>query len=781
MENFIGQQLGNFRIISLIGSGGFATIYLGRHIHLGYPVAIKLLTVCETDEDRRAFLSEARSLAELSHPHIIRVFDYNIYSDSGMPYLIMDYAPNGSLRRRHPTGSIIPLAQVVSYVRQIADGLQYVHDHKLIHRDIKPENMLVGKNNEILLGDFGIALPYTNTKSLILQNVAGSASYMAPEQINGHPHVASDQYSLGVVVYEWLSGSRPYKGSFAEVISQQRFSELPSLREKNPRISPEIEQVMQIALTKDPQLRFASVSTFANALQQTASRTQRIPVPPSPNIFDQPRHVVVPRSQSDLKGTGDTPVSTPQVLQSFPPSSTAPLSSGEIPTDVRPTKRSDPITPFPETYPAPLQSLTGADERAEQDSPVPDTFGVSSARKPFLSRRSLVITGAATLGIAATLSGTWLWLQYGPSNPSRVQSPTTTVPPAKIISSKWTMFGADPEHTHVIPDERKLNTTTVKNLKEHWHTSLGGSISFSSPLVIDNVLYVGSTNFNFYALYAHDGRRLWKFDTANSIYSSPAYNYNHIYFGSTDRSVYAISKAGKLAWKFSTGGGIFSSPLIVNSILYIGSWDSQFYALDAETGQKIWSTPTENSIMSSAAFADNTVFFGSNDKNIYALNASTGEVRWKVPTGDEIIASPAVVDGVVYIGSKDTYLYAIDAQSGKKLWTAPTYGLIQSSPAVWNNSIYVGSKGASLWAFSKNGELLWQKPISQEIASSPTIANGVIYVGAWDQHIYALDTSDKGNILWRGPTSDAIESSPTLAQGNVYIGSRDGSVYAYGL
>ena len=96
MENFIGQQLGNFRIISLIGSGGFATIYLGRHIHLGYPVAIKLLTVCETDEDRRAFLSEARSLAELSHPHIIRVFDYNIYSDSGMPYLIMDYASQAS-------------------------------------------------------------------------------------------------------------------------------------------------------------------------------------------------------------------------------------------------------------------------------------------------------------------------------------------------------------------------------------------------------------------------------------------------------------------------------------------------------------------------------------------------------------------------------------------------------------------------------------------------------------------------------------------------------------
>src|SRR5262249_6646402 len=160
--------------------------------------------------------------------------------------------------------------------------------------------------------------------------------------------------------------------------------------------------------------------------------------------------------------------------------------SGEPPIDASPAKRSDPITPFPETNLAPLQPLAEADEQAEQDLLAPGIFVVSPARKPFLSRRSLVITGAATLGIAGT--GIWLWLQYGPSNPPGwLLAPTPTVPPAIRLSSKWTMFGVNPEHTHVIPDERKLNTTTVKNLKEHWHTHLGGSISFSSPLVIDNV------------------------------------------------------------------------------------------------------------------------------------------------------------------------------------------------------------------------------------------------------------------------------------------------------
>jgi outer membrane protein assembly factor BamB len=738
-------------------------------------VAIKLLTVCQTDEDRQAFLNEAHSLAELSHPHIIRIFDYNIHSASGVPYLVMDYAPHGTLRKRHPTGFVVPLTQIVIYVRQIADGLQYAHDHKFIHRDIRPENLLIGKNNEILLSDFGIAFQYTITKSLILQEVAGRASYMAPEQFNGQLHEASDQYALGVVAYEWLSGSCPYKGSFSEIVSQHMFSEIPPLREKNPALSPEVEQVIQIALTKEPQLRFASVSAFANALQEAASITKKNPVPSWPNISDQHTPLIAPRSLSDSKER-EAPILITQTSPSLPPSSIPPTASGETPVDAKPTKRSDPITPFPATYPEFLQPRTGADELAQQAPPALDTFVVSPGRKPFLSRRSLVIAGVTTLGVAGTLGGIWLWLQSG-----GVLHPTSTVPPATTVSSKWTLFGANPEHTHVIPDEQKLSTTTVKNLKERWRTSLGGSISFSSPLTIDNVLYVGSTNFNFYALNANDGRQLWKFETGSSIYSSPAYDRDRIYFGSVDHSVYAISKAGKLVWKFPTQGGIFSSPLIVNGILYVGSWDSQFYALDAATGKKIWSTATGNSIMSSAAFANNTVFFGSNDKNIYALNATTGEVRWKVLTGDEVVASPSVVDGVAYIGSKDAYLYALDALSGEKLWTAPTYGQIQSSPAVWNNSIYVGSKGASLWAFSKNGDLLWQKSISQEIASSPTIANGIIYVGAWDGNIYALDMGNKGNILWHGPTSDAIDSSPTLAQGNVYIGSHDGSVYAYGL
>src|SRR5437764_11405809 len=122
------------------------------------------------------------------------------------PFLVMDYASDGTLRQKHAKGVPLPLTIIVAYVKQVAGALQFAHDEKLIHRDIKPENMLLGRRNEILLSNFGIALVAQSSRYQSTQEMAGTMAYMAPEQIQGKPRPASDQYSLGVVVYEWLSG-----------------------------------------------------------------------------------------------------------------------------------------------------------------------------------------------------------------------------------------------------------------------------------------------------------------------------------------------------------------------------------------------------------------------------------------------------------------------------------------------------------------------------------------------------------------------------------------------
>jgi serine/threonine protein kinase len=267
MVDYRGQRLGNYQLTRLLGEGGFAQVYLGEHIYLGTQAAIKVLNP-QLATDLDSFRAEARTIARLVHPNIVRVLEFGV--EGNTPFLVLDYAPNGTLRQRHPKGTILPLPTVVSYVKQVTEALQYAHDEKLIHRDVKPENMLLGRSNEVLLSDFGVALMAQTMRDQSIQNVAGTLPYMAPEQIQGQPRRASDQYSLGIIVYEWLTGERPFDGSLTEIISQQLAVSPSPLRTKMPTVALAVERVVMTALEKDPEKRFANIRAFALALEQAS-------------------------------------------------------------------------------------------------------------------------------------------------------------------------------------------------------------------------------------------------------------------------------------------------------------------------------------------------------------------------------------------------------------------------------------------------------------------------------------------------------------------------------
>lgn len=206
-----GQQLGNYRLTRLLGLGGFAQVYLGEHVYLKTLAALKVLDTELSEQDAASFVQEAQTLARLSHPHIVRVLDFAV--ENGTPFLVIEYAPHGTLRQRHPKGTRLPLEVIIQYVQQIADALQYAHDQRLIHRDVKPENLLLNERFDILLSDFGLGMFARHTLSQSFQEIAGTPFYIAPEQIQGKPRPASDQYALGIVVYEWLTGNCPFGGA----------------------------------------------------------------------------------------------------------------------------------------------------------------------------------------------------------------------------------------------------------------------------------------------------------------------------------------------------------------------------------------------------------------------------------------------------------------------------------------------------------------------------------------------------------------------------------------
>ncbi|HYK83815.1 MAG TPA: serine/threonine-protein kinase [Ktedonobacteraceae bacterium] len=288
-----GQRLGNYILKSLVGQGGFADVYLGEHIYLETKAAIKVLQTRMTASELKEFIQEAKIIADLQHNHVVRVLDFGF--DGNIPFLVMDYAPQGSLRHKHEKGTALSPTTIVPYVKQVAAALQYAHDQKLIHRDIKPENMLIGKRDDVLVSDFGLAVVARSTRSWEEQKIAGTAPYMSPEHFKGKAVPASDQYSLAVTVYEWLTGSPPFdEGDFMQLGYQHRFEAVPPLREKNPAITilPQLEQVVMKGLAKEPGQRFERIEAFAVALEQALRPKEPVivtpPAPQKPAVVSKP-------------------------------------------------------------------------------------------------------------------------------------------------------------------------------------------------------------------------------------------------------------------------------------------------------------------------------------------------------------------------------------------------------------------------------------------------------------------------------------------------------------
>ncbi len=233
----------------------------------------------------------------------------------------------------------MPLETVVNYTKQVAEALQYAHEKKLIHRDIKPENLLLGENHQVLLSDFGIALITQSTRFQNTQETIGTAAYMAPEQLQGKPRRASDQYALGIVVYEWLCGDRPFHGSFTEIYSQHMFTPPPSLDEKLPELPPAIEEVVLIALAKDPKERFATIQAFATALEKACQAAPRRPIAllpglPSPSQPLPPTDTVAASPSSQVsKPSLAAPSSSPPTEALSATSLAGSFSASNLPND----------------------------------------------------------------------------------------------------------------------------------------------------------------------------------------------------------------------------------------------------------------------------------------------------------------------------------------------------------------------------------------------------------------------------------------------------------------
>ena len=372
-EEMIGQVLGHYKIVRPLGVGGTAMVFVAQDINLHRDVALKLFQPQEgeTRDFLRRFAREARVVAQLDHTNILPVYDYG--EQDGMAYLVMPQMM-GSLRERLAEKRIFSPNEMLRVIGPILNALQYAHDRGLIHRDIKPGNILFKADGTPMLADFGLVKVLTpSTEQTLTMNqtadmtghvIAGTPDYMSPEQINGTVTPASDIYSIGIVLYEMLTGTRPFSAdTYMGVLMKQVYEPPRSLRSINPHISAAVENVVLHALDKDGTRRYQRPDELRQALESAIGGTRPYNASSMPISYATDP---MPTVKQDVET--ESTVSA-QDVSWFPPSPSM--------VDV---SRSTPV--YPATQQTPLTSNVQSNEYAYHQQQAPP---VSSTPLPYTS------------------------------------------------------------------------------------------------------------------------------------------------------------------------------------------------------------------------------------------------------------------------------------------------------------------------------------------------------------------------------------------------------------
>jgi|GEM_PF-485790 len=419
-----GLHLGPYRLLRLLGSGGMGEVYLAEDARIDQQVAIKVIRSeglaspggDVPKEAVRLFEREAKAIARLDHPNILPLYAYGeeMLNDTRLTYLVMPYRKEGTLAtwlRQRGGSQLLSPAEVAPLLQQAADALQHAHDQQIIHQDVKPTNFLIRlrsdrpRRPDLLLADFGIA-KLTSATASTSQSIRGTPIYMAPEQWDGHPVPATDQYALAIMIYELLVGRPPFRGGPGQVMHQHYMTPPPAPSTLNPGLSAAIDDVLLRSLAKHPEERFPSVSAFARVFRQAVQSGGEL------QTAEEASRTAVRSETPPLL----EPTSSPAQESRAAPT-VAPANATSLPTELATPARQ---TPFPTGL---ARSTTPPAGRSEVTLPAkPAQRGTS---------RRLVLGGLAILVVVALVGGiAWFRLPHTPSARDTQPSPTGVIHPS---------------------------------------------------------------------------------------------------------------------------------------------------------------------------------------------------------------------------------------------------------------------------------------------------------------------------------------------------------------
>jgi outer membrane protein assembly factor BamB len=749
--------------------------------------------------------------------------------DDDPPWLATAFVPGPSLAGVIAAAGPLPEPSVWKLTAGLVEALQAVHAAGLVHRDLKPANVLLATDGPRVI-DFGISAAFEGTRMTSTGLIIGTPSFMSPEQAEGaRVGPESDVFSLGCVIVFAATGAGPFgDGQLASVLyrvvhTQPALDGVPrGLREvaaaclaKAPADRPTLAWLVDaVAAGVEPDASTGLTSFWPMAVTRLIGSYQdqlSTEMPAAPSVAE----TVAPQSAGAARAAGSA---LPPATMAAPHAGAAfggpgPLTVGAAELAVGPGALTvgaaglglgaagalggGPAVAGPAG--AGAGTMAAPQGSAAPSGVVAPSPGLAaspgSATQPPVSAAGSAAP-ADQAGSAGPI-GAYAGPIYGTYGMPASGSPAAF--PDGYGTAVQSQFPVLPGDLAGRPD-RKDGVTRRRLLVALGLTAAAGAggaawelTHGSKPGNLAGSNSNGSTGRKPPARATHhaatqqtpspgvvaSGKRVWSYGTGNIIESPVVVANGVVYFGSTDKNVYAVNaRSGARAWSYPAGDAVQTGIAVAGGAVYASSFEGDLYRLDASSGTKIWTYPAQSVSVASVAVAGGTVYTSGLGTIIMALSASNGAKKWDLTQDGQGMRGIAVAGRVVYLGSSGGDVYALHGGSGKAIWTFPANGEITSGVAFADGVVYAGSFGQSIYALNaSNGRQVWTYQTGGQVASGIAVANGIVYAASADNNLYALSASG-GKVVWQFPTSGQVQSGITVANGRVYAGDSSGNLYA---
>lgn len=390
-------------------------------------------------------------------------------------------------------------------------------------------------------------------------------------------------------------------------------------------------------------------------------------------------------------------------------------------------------------------------------------------------RKLFGYVATAAMAVAFVSLGV-LWLSERLSRPG-----TTDEPIARTPASEAMVMNPEPETTPVADaGVAAAGEPTTYRLSVVWDKSYNQPVT-STPLLDGNRVFFGSRDRSFYALDREDGSLSWRYRASDGIGASPVVAAGNVISADYQGNVFALAAGdGRRVWNRKLPEKVVSSPCVGDGEVLVGCYNGIAYALSAETGRVLWRIRTGGKIRGSSAYGGGRYYVPSFDGRVYGVTAGTGAVAWQVNLGGPVSSSPAIEGDRVVVGAENGRIYCLDAENGQVVWTYQTNGAVKSFLAFENGRVYAGSNDKFMYCLDAAGKLVWKFETGGPVFGRPAMSGDHVIFSSYDAYVYCVE-AESGRLVNRFKTNGAIYSSPAVAGGHAFIGNNSGKFYCLDL